>query len=336
MIKNGLGAPWGRALLLFGCVFAVACDRAVATGPEEFQGVVELETRTLSFEVAGRVEQIKVEEGDHLDGQVVLAQLDESLMRPEREARAAELEAAKAQVALIEAGARGEEMRAVEAEIAAIDSQKTVLLRQRARQEQLAAQGAAPRALIDELDVQDSALTGRRDVAVQKLKGLRSGARRQEIDVARARAQALEAALAAADAKLARFKLSYAGAADVLEVHAKVGEVVAPGAPLATLADLDHPYVDVFVAQSAISQIQVGAPVWVRVDSLPKPIEGKVQRIGTKTEFTPRFLFSEKERANLVIRVRVRMADPGHQLRAGVPAFVTPKHADVASKNPER
>jgi len=327
MIKNG-GGRW--ALLLVGLA-AAGCDNASAKTREDLQGVVELETRTLSFEVGGRIERVSVEEGDHLDGRVVLAELDETLMRPERDARAAELEAARAQVALVEAGARGEEMRAIEAEIAAIDSQKVVLARQRARQEQLLAQGAMPRALMDELDVQDSNLAGRRDVAVQRLKGMRSGARKQEIDVARARAQALEAALAAADARLSRFKLSYEGSADVIEVHAKVGEVVAPGAPLATLADLDHPYVDVFVPQSEIARVSVGSPVWVRVDSLAKPLAGTVQRIATKTEFTPRFLFSEKERANLVIRVRVRVADPKHQVRAGVPAFVTPRNPESGS-----
>ncbi len=324
MIKNGsaAGSLWLCVLMLAGC------DRASATNHEDLQGVVELETRTLSFEVAGRIDQVSVEEGDHLEGEIVLAELDETLMRPERAARAAELDAAKAQLALVEAGARSEEVRAVEAEVAAVDAQKVVLLRQRARLEQLLTQGALPRAQLDELDVQQSTLAGRRDVAVQKLKGLRSGARKQEIDVARARVQALDAALAATDARLSRYKLRYRGAADVLEVHAKVGEVVAPGAPLATLADLDHPYVDVFVPQSEIARVSVGANVWVRVDSLSKALPGTVQRIATKTEFTPRFLFSEKERANLVIRVRVRIADPAHALRAGVPAFVSARSGE--------
>jgi HlyD family secretion protein len=60
----------------------------------------------------------------------------------------------------------------------------------------------------------------------------------------------------------------------------------------------------------------------VRVDTLSEPVSGRVERLGYKTEFTPRYLFSEKERANLVIRVRVRIDDPDHVMRAGVPAFV--------------
>jgi HlyD family secretion protein len=306
---------------LLGLVLFSGCSNASATPRRELQGVVELDTRTLSFEVPGRVNEVHVREGDAIDGSVVLARLDESLARPEREARAAEVEASAAQLALLEAGARGEDVRATEAEIRALDTQLEVLARQRARQNVLTAQGAVPSARLDELDVQESSLTGRRDVAQQKLKALRAGARKQEIDAARARVAALQAGLVSADARLARFALRYEGRADVLEVHVKAGEVVAAGAPAFTLADQDHPYVDVFVPQAEIASIKVGTAMSVRVDSLGHPIKGQVERVGYKTEFTPRYLFSEKERANLVVRVRVRLDDPQHVLHAGVPAF---------------
>jgi HlyD family secretion protein len=318
-----MGSNWRyrRTLGAYVVLALCGCDNASATGRQPLQGVVELDTRTLSFEVPGRVEEVRVQEGDAIDGTVVLARLDESMARPERDARAAEVEAAKAQLALLEAGARNEEVRAIEAELRALESQLVVLARQRARQNVLTSQGAAPSARLDDLDAQESALVGRRDVAQQKLKGLRAGARRQEIDAARARVAALEASLVAVDARLERFVLRYQGDADVLEVHVKQGEVVAAGSPALTLADQDHPYVDVFVPQSELANVRVGFSMNVRVDSLTYPLKGRVERVGYKTEFTPRYLFSEKERANLVIRVRVRLDDPKHVLHAGVPAF---------------
>ena len=48
-----------------------------------------------------------------------------------------------------------------------------------------------------------------------------------------------------------------------------------------------------------------------------------MENVGRKTEFTPRFIFSERERPNLVVRIRVRIEDPEERLHAGVPAFVT-------------
>jgi hypothetical protein len=55
---------------------------------------------------------------------------------------------------------------------------------------------------------------------------------------------------------------------------------------------------------------------------VPEALPGSVEHIARQTEFTPRYLFSERERPNLVVRVRVRIADPAQRLRAGVPARV--------------
>ena len=301
-----------------------ACQGKPAISDGAFQGVVELDIITLSFEVPGRIEQVNVAEGQALEGQTVLAELDETMARAERESRVADLEAAKAQLDLIEAGARSEDIKAIEGDLKSVVAQEAVLARQRARQEQLTQSGAVASASLDELDARASTLAGRREVLEQNLRGMRAGARRQEREAASARVKALEAALLAADVRLSRFKLGYQGNAEVLENHVKVGEYVGAGAPAFTIADLDHPYVDIFVPQSRISDIRIGMPMSIQVDALAHPVIGKVERIGRQTEFTPRFLFSEKERVNLVIRVRVRVDDKRHELKAGLPSFVRP------------
>ena len=43
----------------------------------------------------------------------------------------------------------------------------------------------------------------------------------------------------------------------------------------------------------------------------------RIEHVFPNTEFTPRFLFSESERPNLVVRVRVRIDDPRRELHAG-------------------
>jgi hypothetical protein len=72
----------------------------------------------------------------------------------------------------------------------------------------------------------------------------------------------------------------------------------------------------------------------VRVDALGTTLPGHVEHVARKAEFTPRFLFSERERPNLVIRVRVRVDDPGERLHAGVPAFVTIESKTKPSTGP--
>jgi len=51
------------------------------------------------------------------------------------------------------------------------------------------------------------------------------------------------------------------------------------------------------------------------------PFAAVVESVSPDTEFTPKFLFSDRERPHLVVRVRVRVQDPERRLHSGVPAF---------------
>ncbi len=53
----------------------------------------------------------------------------------------------------------------------------------------------------------------------------------------------------------------------MLDVHVDPGEIVAPGGPVVTVADVTHPYVDVFVPQGEIAGFHVGARARVRIDA---------------------------------------------------------------------
>ena len=136
------------------------------------------------------------------------------------------------------------------------------------------------------------------------------------------RLAAAEAEVALEDTRIKRYALRADSPGEVLHVHVELGEMAAIGTPVVTLADTNHPYADVFVPQSEVGGIRVGAPARVRVDAVAQELDGRVERISRRTEFTPRYLFSRGERTNLVIRVRVRVDDPRHELHAGPPAFV--------------
>jgi hypothetical protein len=89
-----------------------------------------------------------------------------------------------------------------------------------------------------------------------------------------------------------------------------------------TVADAAHPYVEVFVPQATVAAVTLGGAATVRVDGDRAAYPGRVELIGRRLEYTPRFLFSPRERPNLVVRVRVRVDDPSGRLHAGVPAAV--------------
>jgi HlyD family secretion protein len=321
MIKN---IPVRAACISFAISAAYGCDSARAGNPDPLQGVVEYDDRVIGFELGGRVLALNVQRGQLVAADAPLAKLDDTLEKPMRDLRAAELSAAEAQLRLLRAGARGEELRASESEVAALRAQEAILDKNKSRQEALVQQSALAQSVVDDTSAQLQATSDRRRALEERLKALRSGARGDEIAAAVARVQAASASLAAEDARLSRYELRNPAAGSVIDTHVEVGEMVAPASPAVTIADLAHPYVDVFVPQARAHELHVGDAMSVRVDGVTQPLHGQIEHVFPKTEFTPRYLFSEGERPNLVLRMRVRVDDPEHVLHAGIPAFVDP------------
>lgn len=303
-----------------------ACQPASAGtpsgSPETLQGVVELEETSVGFELGGRLSQLLVAEGDVVDAGALLARLDDGLEQSARAAQAVQVTVAKQEVGAIRAGAPSEDVRSLASRVEAARATEQLLEKQAARDRTLVEKGAVAAASLDDVEAQLTRAIAERTALEHSLRSLRQGARHEDVSVAEARAQAAGAALEVSDARLSRHELHAPIRASVLDVHFEAGEVVAAGAPVITLADTHHPYVDVFVPQTQIAAVSSGQSAQIQVDSLSLGLFGHVEHIARRTEFTPRYLFSEKERATLVVRVRVRVDDPREQLRAGVPAFV--------------
>jgi len=298
------------------------CRLAEGAAPAPLQGVIELEETTIGFELGGRLTELFVHEGDTVEAGALLARIDDGLEKSSRDAQASQVEVAKQQASAVKAGARGEEVSSLQSRVAAARASEALLQKQVERERTLVAKGAIAQASLDDVEAQLARATAEREALDHNLKLLRQGARREDVSVADARAQAATAALEMNDARLVRHELRAPIRASVLDVNFEQGEVVGAAAPVVTLADPQRPYVDIFVPQAEIARVFLGQAATVKIDALSQELGGKVEHIARRTEFTPRYLFSEKERATLVVRVRIRIADPKEQLRAGVPAFV--------------
>lgn len=318
MIKNS-----GLAILgLTATVAACGQARADATDEELFQGVAELDERHLAFEVSGRLLEVQAREGDRIGRGALVAAIDGSLEEQARAARDLEAQAAQAQAELVSNGPRPEEIASMQARVRAAQATVDLLQKQVDRERRLFERGVTPEVRLEELEAQLSRATAERDALESALRDLKRGARKEEKQAATRRAEAARATVALDDLRIERRELRAPLDAVVLDVHAEPGEVVAAGAPVLTVADPERVYADVFVAQGRLSGVDVGDRVRAQADGVPGMLEGAVEHVARRTEFTPRFLFSERERPNLVVRVRVRIDDPKQVLHAGVPVFV--------------
>ena len=315
MIKNWLIAVWVVAPLLAGCA---------SRTPEAdlYQGVVEYQERDLGFEMTGRITALYVQEGDRLAAQALVARIAPELEQSTLAARVSEAQAAGAQLALLRAGTRPEDVQALAARLESARANQALMQANADRARKLFASQATPQAALDDANAQLLRAQADTRAATEALRAARAGARTQEIKAAQDRFAAAQASSDEQRERLARHELRALDPGEVLEVHLRPGELAVAGLPVVTVADTTHPYADVFVPQAAIGGIQVGAAARARVDSLAHEIAGRVERISRRTEFSPRYLFSRTERANLVVRVRVRFDDPTRDLHAGVPVFV--------------
>jgi HlyD family secretion protein len=100
-----------------------------------------------------------------------------------------------------------------------------------------------------------------------------------------------------------------------------LGEVVSPGSPVVTLADLDHIWLRAYVAETDLGRIHWGQDVTVTTDTYPgKQYHGRITFIASNAEFTPKSVQTTKERVTLVYRIKIDVDNPNRELKPGMPA----------------
>jgi len=109
----------------------------------------------------------------------------------------------------------------------------------------------------------------------------------------------------------------------VLTKNFENGEYINPGSALATVGDMTDCWVKVYVSSAQLGLIKTGQAVAVKVDSFPDRVfAGTIKEISQNAEFTPRQSITQRERANLVFYVKVKVDNGEGVLKPGMPADV--------------
>ena len=97
-----------------------------------------------------------------------------------------------------------------------------------------------------------------------------------------------------------------------------------PGKTLLSLANLDAVDLTIYVPETEVGQVALDQQVAVTVDSFPgQTFMGHVIFISDQAEFTPKNIQTKEERVNTVFAVKVRIPNPDHKLKPGMPADAT-------------
>jgi HlyD family secretion protein len=254
-------------------------------GIAQSNGRIEAEQVQIATKLAGRVVEIRADEGDMVEAGAVLARMDDAELQ-------AQLRGAKAQAD-----------RALHAKM---QVESTIAQR---KSERALAQQEYQRALI---------LHDKGYFPTEKL-----DQRRSELNVAEAGYDAAlashddaTAAIEVAEAEIVRIESLIADTVLKAPVSGRVqyrlaqpGEVMAAGAPVLTLLDLTDVYMTVFLPASAAGPLALGSEARLILDPVPQyVIPATVSFVAGEAQFTPKSVETAEERDKLMFRVKLNIA----------------------------
>jgi HlyD family secretion protein len=287
----------------------------------KLSGNIEAHESVVSFKVPGRIVELPIEEGQYVTKGDLLARLDDDDYREQVHVDEATVHAREAELDLALAGSRIQEIKAAKQML--LDARADLNLKEqdfRRRRALLSEQGVSQ----EDLDTAATELK-RAQATYERVKQnydqIVEGTRKEQIAVNRANLQ-----LARENLDMSRVKLSYtvlsAPTSGVIFVRqAELGEVMAPGTPVVTIADIDHLWLRGYINESDLGKVRWGQSATVHTDTFPdKTYRGRISFISSEAEFTPKSVETHKERVTLVYRVKIDMENPNHELKPGMPA----------------
>jgi HlyD family secretion protein len=262
-----------------------------------------------------------VREGDTVQAGALVARLDDTELGLARDQARAAADLAQAQLDLALAGARDEDIaQAVEAVAAAAETARRAD-EDLERMRDLFASGSVTQKQRDDAEARATVAAAQARASRSGLEKARALVRPEEVRAARARLDQAEAAARLAERRLAEAQVSAPIAGVVAKRLAEVGEIIAPGFPLATIVDLSTARLVVYVGEPDLPRVRVGAGAEVSVDGLPgRTFAGRVTSISPEAEFTPRNVQTTEERAKLVFAVKIELPNPETLLKPGMSA----------------
>jgi HlyD family secretion protein len=284
-------------------------------------GNIEAHESLVSFKVQGRIVELPIEEGQWVEPGVLLARLEDADYKQRVRIDEANVHVRESNLALVLAGTREQERKAVEQTM--LDA-KADLEQKKTDYERAQRLFSKDEVSAQDRDLAETALKRAQaafQAAEQRYDEAVEGSRKEDIAIARANLKEAHANLG-----MSRVNLDYttlrAPSAGVITVRqAEVGEVVVPGTPVVTLADLDHVWLRAYIPETDLGRIRWNQDARITTDTYPnKQYHGRISFISSNAEFTPKSVQTYKERVTLVFRIKIDIDNPNHELKPGMPA----------------
>jgi len=300
-------AAWAGAPIFF--------SRTDAPSSLLVSGNIEAHQSVVSFKaVQSRVVELPFDEGQWVKAGTLLARLDDGDYRQQVAISEAALRVQEQQLA-----SATQKLEAARATIANDDADVAQKNLDYGRTQKLWTERIISG---DQRDRTETALK-QSNAAMQRDVAMQRGAE-QDIAVAKANIRSAQENLALAKILLGYTSLHAPFSGVIVTRQTELGEVMQPGTPVVTLADLDHVWLRAYVAETDLGRIRWGQAATVHTDTYPgRAYPGQISFIASEAEFTPKSVETHKERVTLVYRIKIDVSNPNHELKPGMPADAT-------------
>jgi HlyD family secretion protein len=314
--------------------------------PLVLTGIVTTNDVVVSPQIAGRITQLLVKEGDVVKANQRLAVLDPGELQQEEAFYSASAEGASSQVQESAAALRfqerqvGDQILQAEANLAAAESQRMAAHAELdnarvsfERAERMSKEGVVSQEQLDQARTayqvaQSKIASLEKQIDAQRAAVALARTNADQVSIRRSQLQGNQKQQAAAVAQRAKagVRLAYAelhapidGILDV--VAARVGEVVTPGQPVVTLINQDDLWVRANVEETYIDRIRIGDKLTVRLPS-GEEREGTVFYRGVEAAFATQRDVSRTKRDIKTFEIRLRVDNRDRRLAVGMTAYV--------------
>jgi HlyD family secretion protein len=296
------------ALLIVGAAVLWAYPRWKSPAGLVLSGTIEARDVQVGSLVGGRVTSVQVDEGAVVVAGQTLVTLEPDLLDLQIREQQAQLDQARARLALLLAGPRPEEKARARADWENAE-------KERQRLETLLEKGIIGREQYD-----NAAATAK--IKLEILRENERGSRPEDIDAARAALAQQESHLAYLLRQRKETVVTAPADGVVQSFDLRPGDLVAPNQPMLNLLEPSQLWVRVYVPETRLGLVRVGEEATIRVDTFPKrAFPGKVVEIRERGEYTPRNIQTLDQRTDLVFGVKVAIS-PTQELKPGMAAFV--------------
>ena len=280
--------------LLFGIAAVLtACN----SGDKEYDatGTFEATETTVAAEQAGTLLTFSLEEGDNIGAGTEVGLIDTTQLW----LKISQTEASKA----VYQSQKPDQ----EKQIAATRQQLAKARTEQQRYKELVADGAAPSKMLDDASNQVQVLQRQLDAQVSALQTSTNALSRQ-MDAADVQVRQLRD-------QLLKCHIKSPASGTVLEKYVERGEYVTPGKPLFKIGDVRHMYLRAYITSAQLKNVRTGQKVKVFADyggGQKKEYVGTVTWISSRSEFTPKTILTDDERADLVYAVKIAIETDGY------------------------